>query len=620
MVSAGLVLGVAHVRLREPLWETSPENYVLLAGLAVAHAASAAVLLWRARREGVRFSEILLTVGLAYGGLAFALVMAEARPSRPAVIGALVASIVANTVTFARPGRRLAMALVAAQFMVVGALSAYGATLAGAVITDSRTIATIFYPLELRVHERMFSSDAFGGGIDAVGNGMLLTTGEGQMRFIERVDVAPGVNVRALPYRVPVNRDRFVRDTEEGVAIHNFRVADTLVRMQSDSLLLLASHHYWYADRECFVLRLSVTNAETASFLAGTADITWRTVYETRPCMPLKPTEQGRFGGDQVGGRLVWLDSTSVLLAVGDQAHDGWNSDQLVSQDSAGHWGKTVRIDLADGTSEIHSTGHRNPQGLTRTAAGLIWSTEHGAKGGDELNLIERGANYGWPYVTLGADYEQFKWPLSSIQGRHAGFEQPRYAWLPSIGVSNVIDVRSERFATWRGDLLVGSLAAGTLFRVRPLDGRIQFVEPILIGERIRDLAEGPDGRIYLMFDSGSIGILDALDPEGVPETSDYFTPEMRGQAVFATCATCHAGLQGTAPSLAGVVGRRVAAEPNYPYSAALRDLGGRWTPERLQAFLADPSGFAPGTTMRVDPIRDSTDRASLIAYLRSVR
>jgi cytochrome c2 len=278
-------------------------------------------------------------------------------------------------------------------------------------------------------------------------------------------------------------------------------------------------------------------------------------------------------------------------------------------------------VDVTDGAASIYSLGHRNPQGIVRTSAGLVWSTEHGAKGGDELNLIARGTNYGWPHVTLGADYEQFKWPLSSTQGRHDGYTAPHFAWLPSVGISNLVEVRSDRFATWRGDLLVASLAAGTLYRMRPQGGGVQFVEPIPVGQRVRDLVEGPDGRIYLMLDSGSVGILDALDPEGVPETSTHFSPEMRGQVVFATCATCHSGSgPGTAPTLVGVVGRGVASERGYPYSPGLREVGGRWTPERINAFLADPASFAPGTTMRVDPIRDSTDRASLIAYLRQLR
>jgi len=88
-------------------------------------------------------------------------------------------------------------------------------------------------------------------------------------------------------------------------------------------------------------------------------------------------------------------------------------------------YGKTILIHLDDGTSEIYSLGHRNPQGLYVTPEGAIWSTEHGPQGGDELNLIVRGANYGWPLVTYGTDYGSAAWPLSHVQGRHDGYQQP---------------------------------------------------------------------------------------------------------------------------------------------------------------------------------------------------
>jgi cytochrome c2 len=219
--------------------------------------------------------------------------------------------------------------------------------------------------------------------------------------------------------------------------------------------------------------------------------------------------------------------------------------------------------------------------------------------------------------VTFGVDYGQRAWPRSVSQGRHPGFQAPVYAWLPSIGVSSLIALRGDRFVLWKGDLLIASLGAGTLFRTRVDGDRVTFMEPLRLGDRIRDLTEAFDGRVYVLFDSGSVGVLSPLPDTGDAESSTYFTPAMRGELLFSTCAGCHApDGRGTAPTLAGVVGRDVANEAGYPYSPALRALGGTWTAERLDAFLANPAAFAPGTTMRFNPMLDKNERAAVVAYL----
>ena len=115
---------------------------------------------------------------------------------------------------------------------------------------------------------------------------------------------------------------------------------------------------------------------------------------------------------------------------------------------------------------------------------------------GDELNLIHKGKNYGWPVVTYGANYTQATWPLNARQGKHEGYERPLYAWVPSIGISAIASIKSPLFHLWKDDLLVSSLADKALWRVRVEQGRIIFAERIPIGERIRDVIEDPSGRL----------------------------------------------------------------------------------------------------------------------------
>ena len=175
----------------------------------------------------------------------------------------------------------------------------------------------------------------------------------------------------------------------------------------------------------------------------------------------------------------------------------------VVEADS--HIGKLVRIELASGEVEIVAGGFRNPQGFTRDADGNLWQTEHGPQGGDELNLLRPGLNYGWPYVTHGTQYGNRVWPSSKAQGRHDGFEKPVFSWIPSIGISNLIVSDSRQFPLWKNDILIGSLISHSLFRARLHQGHVIYVEKIEIGTRIRDITQMADGRIAILTDTANI-------------------------------------------------------------------------------------------------------------------
>lgn len=614
---AGLLFAASQLQLRVPLWALPPAHRFSLGGLVAAYVIVAAAVMWRASRpSGVRFRDLLVTVATIFGAFSFALLLAEAPYSRLVLIAAVASTILANCIPFAPMFRRVLIPLVVLQVAGIAWL-----TQAGIAQQERRVLSTTFYDVELVVHEGIAPSAIRGGGIEPVNGGLLIATGEGLLHFVPDV-TAPTLALRTLPYRVPLNRQDFIRDAVSRAATHNFRVADILLNQTADGVELFVSHHYWNRDRQCFVLRISAATAAREPFLAGTADLAWRTVFDTQPCLSLR-THPGTapFSGDEIGGRMVMLDPESVLLTVGDLAFDGWSSPETFAQDPDVHYGKTLRVSIRDGSAEIYTIGHRNPQGLAHTPQGQIWLTEHGPRGGDELNLVKRGKNYGWPRVTLGSDYGQRKWPLSTSQGRHTGYEAPAHAWLPSIGVSNLIALRGDLFAMWKGDLLIAALGGTTLIRARVDGERIGFTERMGVGQRVRDLVEAPDGRVFMLFDdSGSIGVLVPV-PDIPSDSSPFFTAAMRGQLLFSGCAGCHANDgRGIAPSLAGVVGRPVASDRDYAYSPALRALGGAWTADRLDKFLESPAAFAPGNAMRVDPMREAADRDSLIAYLRTLR
>lgn len=210
------------------------------------------------------------------------------------------------------------------------------------------------------------------------------------------------------------------------------------------------------------------------------------------------------------GGRLVFLPDGTFTLLVGD----GFEYREQ-AQNPRSHLGKIVRLN-DDGSipqdnpfagregalPEVYSLGHRNQQGLVFDAErGMLFETEHGPQGGDELNMIAAGKNYGWPVITYGRDYTG---ALVSPFTERPGMEQPLVHWTPSIAPSGLAVYRGDKFPAWNGDLLVGALAFKHLRRVDLDDaGRVVGQEQLLtkFAERIRDVRVSPDGYIYVTTD-----------------------------------------------------------------------------------------------------------------------
>jgi glucose/arabinose dehydrogenase len=221
-------------------------------------------------------------------------------------------------------------------------------------------------------------------------------------------------------------------------------------------------------------------------------------------------------GALHFGSRLAFARDGSLFVTLGEryQAKDK-------AQDLSTHYGKVVRI-LPDGSvpkdnpfarragalPEIWSYGHRNPQSAAiHPATGKLWIVEHGPKGGDEVNIPEAGKNYGWPVIGYGIDYSGAKIHEST---RKPGMEQPVYYWAPSIAPSGMAFYTGNLVPLWKGNLFVGALAGQHLARL-VLDGeRIVGEERLLgdLGERIRDVRDGPDGALYVLTDSAEGRVL----------------------------------------------------------------------------------------------------------------
>lgn len=211
--------------------------------------------------------------------------------------------------------------------------------------------------------------------------------------------------------------------------------------------------------------------------------------------------------GAHFGSRIVVGSDGALFVTLGERY-----SMRREAQNPSNDLGKVIHI-LADGTPapdnpklkgwapEVWSIGHRNVQGAAlHPVTGKLWTAEHGARGGDELNIVEKGKNYGWPVISYGRDYSGEKIGVGTAK---EGMEQPVYYWDPSIATSGLAFYTGNLFPEWNGNAFVGGLAGAHLERL-VLDGDAVVAKETLLdgrGDRIRDIRQGPDGALYVLID-----------------------------------------------------------------------------------------------------------------------
>jgi glucose/arabinose dehydrogenase len=232
-----------------------------------------------------------------------------------------------------------------------------------------------------------------------------------------------------------------------------------------------------------------------------------RVIFSQQP----KVRSSLHFGCRIVERRVAGQADGSLFLTLGERFSRRDDAQKLDN-----HLGKVVRVGKdgsvprdnpfvgqAGALPEIWSYGHRNGQGATLAADGSLWMHEHGAQGGDEVNLPQAGKNYGWPRVSFGVNYDGSK--IGDGLSAEPGLEPPLHHWTPSIAPSGMAFLNSDRYGpAWRGQLFVGSLKFQYLARLTLKDGRVVAEQRLLqdVGQRIRDVRQGPDGLLYVVTDS----------------------------------------------------------------------------------------------------------------------
>lgn len=228
--------------------------------------------------------------------------------------------------------------------------------------------------------------------------------------------------------------------------------------------------------------------------LDGTALTDLRDIFVQSPASPT---------AKHYGSRIV-IDGAQAWVTTGEHSS---RAERGFAQDMDKTYGKVMRVPLDGGAPEIWSLGHRNMQGAALSPDGTLWGLEHGPKGGDELNLIRKGGNYGWPVVSYGETYGGA--PIGSAAPRAQGMEEPVYYWDPVIAPGNMLFYQGDMFPEWRGDILAASLNPGGMVRL-DMDGtRVAGEERFRMGQgRIRDLAVLADGSVLALMDARGGGIL----------------------------------------------------------------------------------------------------------------
>tara|TARA_Y100000996_G_scaffold407602_1_gene385409 strand:- start:417 stop:1793 length:1377 start_codon:yes stop_codon:yes gene_type:complete len=361
------------------------------------------------------------------------------------------------------------------------------------------------------------------GGIESIGDKIYYISGDSDF-FELQINKNKDDKYIFVPLsinKIDNNKDMFLIKNESTLdknhAWSYFGIKDILIDEFNSfkNKILLVSSLYYHVDEDCYDMSVFFSEIISENELQIT---NWKKIFSSEKCLSINLTKKPNFAAASAGGRIVKFDDENILLSIGDFYADGVNGPML-SQDLNNDYGKILKINIKTKKHEIFSFGHRNPQGLYIDNDGNIFSTEHGPRGGDELNLIKQKNNYGWPYASFGTNYNSYNaytvdtsnddnkkkriWPLDKTNNTHNNYTKPIFSWGNTYGVSNLIIYENDYFSKWNKNIIVSSLASKQLTRFvfNYENSSIHYLENIPIGKRIRDIIPLKNGKIALLTD-----------------------------------------------------------------------------------------------------------------------
>jgi cytochrome c2 len=460
-----------------------------------------------------------------------------------------------------------------------------------------------------------------GGGVTDFEGDVLILEGQGRMIRLTLRD--QDVQLEEVPFAAPHNGVDALR--REYLLAHGSKPLPKPsvdpIRLRYEDILavprkkgvteVFVGYSAWDSENHCYQSRVAKKSVSTLGDLADGAD--WKVIYRSRPCLQLVLEENLPLTWWQGGNRLDLFDEHHLVVTIGDYGHDGITRPDPLPARRDNDYGKTILLNKDTGEYRLISMGHRNHQGIVVTKEG-VFTTEHGPQGGEELNLISRErirrgeiTNFGWPAETYGVDYNTTSWPFSVRQQRHSRFEKPVFAFIPSVGLSNITYVKGFH-PDWDGSLLLASLKDTSLYRTIYDGGKVRFMERIPIGYRIRYVHQSGNGAIVMFHDDqAALTILRkaatsvSVEAPPIPELS--------------SCLVCHSGAD--APNLHRIFGRKAGTQPGVNYSTALSKAPLTWTERALQDYIRNPQEIVPGTTMPAQQVGEE-GLAAIIEWLKA--
>ncbi len=289
----------------------------------------------------------------------------------------------------------------------------------------------------------------------------------------------------------------------------------TLATGQGGLLDVAVDNEFYNSKNIFFSYSKPVKNTQLSSTTVASAELIFeKNKYYLKKIVDIFSQSKPSNSFHHFGSRIVLTPDEKLYITVGDRG------DRKRAQDPFDHAGSTIRINKdgsipvdnpfnnsKNGLPEIWSIGHRNPQGaIWNPKTQSVWTVEHGAKGGDEINEILSGRNYGWPIISYGEHY----WGGKIGEGTHKkGLEQPKYFWDPSIAPSGFCYYNGSKFKNWTNQIFVGALKYKMISRLAIEENRIVEKERLFSNKfgRIRDVRQGPDGLIYFLTDESDGGL-----------------------------------------------------------------------------------------------------------------
>jgi len=461
-----------------------------------------------------------------------------------------------------------------------------------------------FIPLE-------FKNGGGGIAVDGAGGVLLVDLSGNVFRYwdgrIEQLDVVPPDS----------NADALRRQLNDGtlgnitINFGHFRFNDVLPFSSGEHRYLLVSYTEWHEDRRCFTSTLAsalLDSTDPSEWSIKEKD--WVVVARTRPCLPPFSSGSG-IRGSEAGGRMISSTGSEVLWTSGAYHHDDdfdrTHPEEALAQRDDSDYGKIMLVDIERHTVRSIAKGLRNPQGIDIDEFGNIWVTDHGMRGGDELNLVKDGANFGYPLVTLGTKYTGKPGGMKPVHAGHHDFDKPAVAFVPSIAPSSALYVK-DFDPNWDGSILIGGLNR-KLYRVYMEDGDVLLVEPIEVDLRIRDMARLDHGKIVMFTNDNKLAIMEPASASPQYNRLQMLLAaetdlELRNDAqeTLDSCLECHrieeGSEAGAGPKLYQVCGRKPGTDNSFKYSDALISSVDIWDHDNLVRFISDPDGTAPGTSM----------------------